>query len=157
LIFAKLKEEGDILMDDNFVEIPFPANGDIVYIIGIKRGNRFHPFYIGQSSRNIGRFGDYLKANFSAPTDFKVGEAIKYFFKKRCEVVIKYRESQNRTEDENALIKKYKESGASLLNVLQGYDYRRDDESKEREKVQEFVDNFLKTMDGPCEVSEVHS
>jgi hypothetical protein len=52
----------------NFNSLPYPEIKDIVYIIGVSTDSDFHPFYFGQPSRNIGRFGDYISAKFSAVT-----------------------------------------------------------------------------------------
>ncbi len=130
---------------DGYTQIPFPGNGDIVYIIGVIHKSKFFPFYIGQSSRNIGRFGDYVSAKFSASTDFKVGEAVRYLMKKNYEVSIKYKESENKTMEESQLISNYKEK-FPLLNDLKGYDYRKSDEEDERNKIHNFIDDYIRKV-----------
>src|SRR3990172_2147914 len=78
---------------DAFEEMEFPPYSDMVYIFFYVRGEDTErvPFYVGESSRHVGRFGDYVSAKFSAPTDFKVGEAVKYLRKRGLRVVIKFR------------------------------------------------------------------
>ena len=47
-----------------FSEMPFPENGNIVYVLCFKResSSDYVPFYVGESSRHVGRFGDYVSA-----------------------------------------------------------------------------------------------
>lgn len=127
---------------DDFNDIEFPRSGDIIYVIYFRANDKNRYFYIGQSSRNIGRLGDYLSAKFSASTDFKVGEAIKYLFSIGYKVGVKYKESKNREVDEKSLLdelrKKYK-----MLNDLPGYDYQTADETIERLKIHDFVRSLL--------------
>ena len=70
----------DVNLKD-FIDVMFPQYKKIVYILYFKDKNTNIeiPFYIGESSRGIGRFYDYLMAQFAASTDFKVGEAIRHF------------------------------------------------------------------------------
>ena len=58
----------------------FPRHRDIVYVICLRRkeAKDFIPFYVGESSRSVGRFGDYIASKFTASTDFQVGQAIQY-------------------------------------------------------------------------------
>jgi len=131
---------------DNFIEIPFPSKKEIVYQIGIILNDSFSPFYIGQSSRNIGRLGDYISAKFSASTDFKVGEAVRYLYNKNYQVVVRYSPSDNKLEDESRLLIKCKRIGLPMLNDLKGYDYKTAIEMEEREKIQDYVEYLLSTI-----------
>ena len=72
-----------------FAEMEFPQHRDIVYVFLYvpDEGAEPVPFYVGESSRHVGRFGDYMSANFTASTDFKVGEAVKYLQKSRFRVL----------------------------------------------------------------------
>jgi len=127
----------------DFIDIEFPLNPDIVYVLYFRKKNDSKEtfFYVRQSSRNIGRFGDYVKAGFAAPTDFKVGEAIRHLRKLGCFVGVKYKVSSNRKVEEKdimqALEKSYK-----LLNDLDGYDYKKADENNERLKVHTFINKI---------------
>ena len=122
--------------------IEFPTSGEIVYVIGIARGSSFVPIYVGESTRNIGRFGDYISARFSAQTDFKVGTAVKCLLERGEKVLIKYKHSPERREEQNELIRKIRAGGSRLLNDLPGYDYRVADEQAEKSKIRAFVDEY---------------
>lgn len=89
-----------------FEEMEFPKHRDIVYVLHYIQGEgaKTIPFYVGESSRHVGRFGDYVSANFTAATDFKVGEAVKYLREKGLRVVIKFQESHNRKEEEKRIL-----------------------------------------------------
>jgi hypothetical protein len=138
-------------MFSDFIQIPFSDENNIVYVVGIiYYKSKFIPFYVGQSSRNIGRFGDYISAKYTAPTDFKVGEAIKYFKSKKYEVFIKYKELKNSKEEEKKLIEnvreelqKYNKNNIKLLNDINGYNYQTSNEEQERKKIEDYVDGFL--------------
>jgi len=130
---------------NNFETITFPQAPEIVYVLGIEFKGEFAPFYVGQTSRNVGRFGDYVSAKFSASTDFKVGEAVKYFKKRGCSVKIKFKKSDRKEKEEkNLLIALRKDT--TLLNDLRGYNYKTANENEERQKIHQFVDEFLKRI-----------
>lgn len=127
---------------DGFEDFPFPTNGSIVYIIYFRgQENQFVPLYVGQTNRHAGRFGDYVSASFSAATDFKVGEAIKYLQGLGRQVCVKYKETLSPREDEAALLKQYRNS--SLLNHLPGYDYKSADQEEEKCRIHEFIARLL--------------
>ncbi len=130
---------------NEYQTISFPANSDIVYIIGIEEKDRFIPIYVGESSRNIGRFGDYVSAQFSAATDFKVGVAVKYLMKNGRRVAIKYKDSSERRREQNDAIAEIKKDGFSLLNDLEGYSYKTADRKKEIKKIENFIKEIIKT------------
>lgn len=130
---------------ENFETINFPQDPNIIYIIGIDYGKEFIPFYIGETSRNVGRFGDYISAKFSASTDFKVGEAIKYFIKNGYKIKIKFKKSKDRKKEEKELLSKLGKKFI-LLNDLKGYDYRYADKIKEAKKIYKFVKDLLKNL-----------
>ena len=137
---ASMIENGDCMkgLFSDFHDIEFPRNSDIVYIIYIVKDSEEIPIYAGESCRHMGRLGDYISANFSTPTDFKVGEAIKYIRTFGYNVRIKYKETLDRKNKERE-ISSYLRERYSLLNDLPGYDYLTAIESDERLKVQEFV------------------
>jgi len=83
----------------------------------------FIPFYVGETGRSLGRFGDYQSAKFSAATDFKVGKAVRRLRELGCSVVIRYRPSATRQSDERTLIQQLRAEKVPLLNDLQGYNY----------------------------------
>lgn len=127
-----------------FMDIVFPQHKNIVYIIYFidKDSNEEILFYVGESSRGIGRFGDYLTAQFTASTDFKVGEAIRYIKEQGFEVGIKYKESSNRKKEEQIYLKRFRRK-YRLLNDLEGYNYKKANKQDERKKVHEYVNIMI--------------
>jgi len=126
---------------ENYKEIPFPEEGNIVYVILYRTPTNpdSTPLYVGESTRNIGRFGDYIKANFRAQTDFKVGRVVRLLRNAGCEVIVRYATSQHRKVDERALIAKYRAKGIHLLNDLPGYNYKSGNEGDEERRLLDFV------------------
>lgn len=128
---------------DGFKDIEFPRYRDIIYAIYFRENDKDTYFYVGESSRHIGRLGDYLSAKFSAPTDFKVGEAIKYLLCIGYEVGVKYKESQNRKVDEKSVLDELSKN-SKMLNDLPGYDYKTADERQERLKIHDFIRSLFR-------------
>jgi len=126
--------------------ISFPADSSVVYVIGIEGKDRFIPIYVGESNRNIGRFGDYVSAQFTSPTDFKVGMTVRYLMEKRYRIGVKYKNSVQRRKEQSRLIKEIKRAGFKLLNDLKGYNYRTAVRDKEVEKIKGFVDEIIKAI-----------
>ena len=128
-----------------FSEMAFPSRRNIVYVLCCSKhhGSPSVPFYVGQSSRHVGRFGDYISANFSASTDFKVGEAVRYLLSAGFQVTIKYHETEDRKTDERLLIETLKSDGYALLNDLRNYDYQTADEGVERERIHCFAQQIV--------------
>lgn len=124
----------------DFTDMVFLEDKQIVYVLYFKSDDRKEivPFYVGESARGIGRFGDYVSAQFTASTDFKVGEAIRYLRSLRLVVGIKYKVSQYREAEEKKLIAALRKE-RQLLNDLKGYDYKLANEDDERAKVREFI------------------
>ncbi|MFA4941690.1 MAG: hypothetical protein WC582_03820 [Patescibacteria group bacterium] len=127
---------------NNFETISFPQHPKIVYILGIEFKGKFIPFYVGQTSRDVGRFGDYVSAKFSASTDFKVGEAVRCFKKQGYSVKIKLKNSNNKEKEEKDLLIILRRD-VKLLNDLEGYNYKTASENEERQKIHLFIDKFL--------------
>jgi len=134
----------DDFLLENYRTIDFPTtqNRNIVYALFFDVNGREICFYAGQSSRHIGRFGDYLSCQFTAPTDFRVGEAIKYLQEKRFVVRAKYREVIDPEAQERELIRQLSQT-FKLLNHLPAYDYRRSTAEVEKAKVRRFIDEVL--------------
>ena len=131
---------------DAFDEWEFPKHFDIVYVFHYVRSEStdLRPFYVGESSRHVGRFGDYMSANFSASTDFKVGEAVKYLHQRGLRVVVKFRKSLDRKADEKHLLQNLRGT-FRLLNDLKGYRYGSADTNTERLKIHQFIDQILES------------
>ena len=110
---------------NHFTELKFPENAEVVYVLIARLTNTRHelPFYVGETGRSFGRFGDYQAANFKAPTDFKVGTVIRQLRALKHEIFIKYHASKDRKQDEKKLIAHFKEAGISLLNNEPCYNY----------------------------------
>lgn len=114
---------------NEFMQIKFPVQPNIVYVICYKKDDRKEiPFYVGKSTRSIGRIGDYVSANFSAQTDFKVGKAIDYLREERgYEIIVRYLECNNIDEKEKEMIRAIESDGYKLLNNIDLlYDYNVD-------------------------------
>jgi len=128
----------------DFKELEFPPTSDIVYILYFRRpdDNSEVPFYVGVSSRHIGRIGDYVSAKYSAQTDYKVGEAIKLMRSSGLYIGIKYKETMNRKKEEREIINKLGEDYL-LLNVLKGYDYKKSNKEQDKNKIHEFVQKII--------------
>lgn len=124
-----------------FSSLPFPEYCELVYVLCYRRTNAepLRPFYIGETGRGLGRFGDYQAANFTAATDFKVGKAIQRLRNLGCEVTICYRASVERNVEEQALIASAREDNYPLLNDLPGYNHRTANQADELEKIHGFI------------------
>ena len=125
----------------NFSEI----KRDIVYIFYAEKENDKIPFYIGESGRGIGRFGDYISAKFSASTDFKIGNVSRLIENNGYTIIIEYDYSNDRKKREKELIQEYKSKfDNKLINGKFGYNYKIDDEKDILKKMKEFVNQNFK-------------
>lgn len=125
----------------DYKEIEFPQYQTIVYVlffVNKEIGDEI-PFYVGMSSRGIGRIGDHIMANFYAPTDFRVGEAVRNLRERGFDVRIKYKECDERKTEKRRIISILK-SKARLLNEIEGYDPTLSDEETERAKIHRFLE-----------------
>ena len=129
-------------MWQEFKTVPFPQESNIVYVVGIEESDKFFPIYVGESSRHIGRMGDFLSANLSAPTDFKVGKVVNLLREQGKNVVFKYKASSNRKQEEAKFIRRFQEEGYDLLNNVDNYD----SEEKFLERIKEYVTDILKRI-----------
>lgn len=127
-----------------FTELAFPKNANIVYVLCFKRHGSPDdtPFYVGESSRHLGRLGDYVSAKFAASTDFKVGQAVKQL-QVHGEVTFRYKDTNDRRSEEKKWIETIEAKGFKLLNRLGGYNYTKANEADEIRKVGEFVASLL--------------
>jgi len=111
--------------------------------LGLDIDGDFAPFYVGQSSRVLGRIADYQKANFSARTDFKVGETVSFFLGMNQNVKIAFKESADPERDEKHWIDEAKARGYLLLNL---FNLETDDENEARDKVHRRANEFLEHL-----------
>lgn len=132
----------------DFNVLDFPENIKVVYVIFFVKDNKEVPFYVGETGRFLGRISDYISANPKASTDFKVGEAIKYLQEKGYKIIIKYKPSENRGEEQNELIRYLQDQGHRLLNDLsvKNYTDKGFNETEERERIKRFCDNILANL-----------
>ncbi len=131
----------------DFNVLDFPEDTSAVYVVFSKKANKEIPIYVGETDIIQRRIGDYVSASFTASTDFKVGESIRYFQEKGFKVTIKYKsvKKEHRLEEEERIKKYLRGAGRQLLNDLEGYPYKTANEEKERQKVRSFCDNILKS------------
>jgi hypothetical protein len=135
---------------EGFSTVDFPPiNREVpgfVYVWCWINGSEEVPFYVGQTKRVWGRLDDYYWAMFSASTDFRVGEAIRYLSTKGYRIVLKYRPSADPLREEAEILKSLDERDHRiLLNHLDGFDYRTADEAEERRRVQQFIGTLLES------------
>ena len=134
---------------EGFTTVDFPPlNHEIprfVYVLCWVNELEEVPFYVGQTTRIWGRLDDYYWATLSAPTDFRVGEAVRYLGAKGLRVVVKYKHVADSRSYEREVIAELRELRGtdSLLNDLRAFDWKNADAFKERLRVQEFVDRLL--------------
>lgn len=129
---------------EGFAVLEFPRKSserkEFVYVFCWIDGGVEVPFYVGQTSRMWGRLDDYYWAVFSACTDFRVGEAIRYLCAKGYRVVVRYKQCADGRACENDIIGKLHQDGRTLLNDAAGYDYRTAIEADERKRIQVSVE-----------------
>lgn len=132
---------------DGFQQLAFrpKQEGDVgfVYVLLLVSASGETPFYVGQTKRPWGRLDDYYWAEFSACTDFRVGEAVRHLCAKGFSVIFRYRQSANPLEEERKIISTLRKEGKQLLNCLDAFDYQTADEQNERTRVQDFMDRLL--------------
>lgn len=137
-----IRMQNEIKELKDFKTIDFPENMGVVYVVFYRLKYGDIPLYVGETNRLQGRIGDYISADFKAPTNFKVGEAIKYLQKRGYRVIIRYKPSEDRKREQNELIKYFQGSGCyRLLNELIGYDPKKTDENEERKRIRKFLLN----------------
>ena len=121
-----------------------PRSGlGFVYILYWIFGEKHVPFYVGQTQAIWGRLNDYYWADFQAPTDFRVGEAVKYLHAKGFRITVKYKISDDRQKEERSIIREFRAQGVRLLNDRRGYDYRTSKKDRERSKIQGYIDTLI--------------
>jgi len=130
-------------MLDDWNVLDFPENTSSIYVIFIVKEKNEIPIYVGETARLYGRIGDYGTANFTAQTDFMVGEAIKYFREKGYQIIIKYKFSANRKKEEKTIKESFKNQGFRLLSEMGGYNYTKANEIEERNRIKEFCDKMI--------------
>jgi hypothetical protein len=132
---------------DDYETQEFVAEHPANYLVGFVRDSDFVPFYVGETGHLTCRNADYVRAAFAAPTDFKVGTAIRSLRIKGFKILLKHRigstDPIERKEAQDREIAKLKSLGYTLLNDLRGYSYRSSTKAKEEEKVENFLTSLL--------------
>jgi hypothetical protein len=133
-----------------FKVMEFPEREGIVYVLCFIKGKKEVPFYVGESDVFHRRMAEYMDPQFSASTDFKVGEAIKYFQEKGYRIVVRWKrvakkwQNEKRRKEEKKLIQELMWDDCRLLNSLKGYDYKTADKKAEREKILQFCSEIAR-------------
>jgi hypothetical protein len=140
---ALLKDFKSVTWDACSTSIP-GGPGTHVYVMVVRTDDGVFPLYVGLTSRLLGRVGDYQAAQFQAPTDFRVGEAITYLaVEKKCQLDFLFRESATARKDEKLLVRELLLCGYPLLSFLGSFDYKDTTETEERKVVHRFCDMAL--------------
>ena len=129
----------------NVPSFPEPGtSGGYVYVLfwTTLEGSNI-PFYVGQTKRLRNRMWDYCEAQFSACTDFRVGEAVKYLREKGHRVTVGYKTSDHPRIEERSIIRELQVSGPRLINGLVAYDHAGCTKEEERRFIQRFCDLIL--------------
>lgn len=131
------------------IEFPMQRRG-VVYVFFCAINDAEVPFYVGETYRFAERMGDYFRAQFAAPTDFKVGEAVRRLTSTEdARVTVGYRECrdpEDRKHAEAELINSLRKKGVKLLNDITGYDYRTADQDAEQHRVNDFCDELIAAL-----------
>ena len=138
---------------EGFNTIDFGTSREgVVYVFFVATETEEIPFYVGETDRFQGRMDDYVRAQFAAPTDFKVGEAVRYLRDaKNYRVIVKYKVTANRSTEEARIIQGLHSEGKRLLNDLPDYEYRTGSKEERAEKIsraQEIVQRFCDSLTG---------
>ena len=98
----------------------FPKDMSTVYVVFYIKGNKETPVYVGETESIQRRIGEYVSASFTMHTDFKVGEAIRYFQERGHQVIIRYKATreEQRKEQEKKIKTALKQAGYKLLDEL---------------------------------------
>ena len=136
----------------NFAVAGFPTVLDFpqwdvsaVYIVFCISKEKEIPIYVGETNSIRRRIGEYISTNFTMHTNFKVGNAIRYFQEKRYEVKVKYEVTEYRKEREDKIKAELQQAGYELLNDLKGYNDKTANEEEERQRVRVFCDDILRS------------
>jgi hypothetical protein len=130
-------------------DFPTRAAGGFVYLLCWVGEQHEVPFYVVETSRFNERIDDYCSRHFTAPTDFRVGEAVCYLRDmKGFRIVVRYKPSFadriKRRREEYLTIRNLQTSGARLLNDLVSYSYNNATQEDERSAIHTFCDILVR-------------
>jgi hypothetical protein len=117
-----------------------PSFPGFIYVLFWVRNGVEQPFYVGQTKTIWRRLDDYYWAQFQACTDFRVGEAVKYFSSKSYSIMVKYKACTDSLKEERKVIDGLHLENRLLLNDFRSYNYRTADEEQERAALKKFID-----------------
>jgi hypothetical protein len=132
----------------DFEELEFPQApservGEVYVLLFVMSSGEI-PFYVGQTMRFTGRMDDYFWAQFTASTDFKVGEAVRYFRDELGHrIIVRHKQSSSRREEEKSIIDRLQNEGFRLLNHCPNYDYKAANEADVRKAIRSYCDTLL--------------
>jgi hypothetical protein len=84
-------KEDSVTLFDEYETEGFVAERPANYVVGFLRGADFVPFYVGETGHMTCRAANYVRAAFAAPTDFRVGMAVKSLRAKGFRILLKHR------------------------------------------------------------------
>ena len=133
------------LENDGFVTVPFPEDEGIVYVLSFSHAHVCEavPFYVGESRRGMRRIADYGSAQFGAPTDFRVGTAVRMLRERGCKVFVSSKPHPERRASERELIARLRSQGFRLLNDEPSYNYKSTSKAAARANVETYVLQIL--------------
>jgi hypothetical protein len=128
-----------------------PAGGYVYVIAWSLRDGPSIPLYVGETDRlwgGFGRMSDYCTAQFHAPTDFHVGEAVRYLRdNKTCRIMLLFKKASDDRKDrrkyEHRLTRELQASGVRLMNGLARHNYKSDEVKAERQFIQQLCDSLI--------------
>jgi hypothetical protein len=121
------------------------SDGPGLYVLVVTVNCLRFPIYVGQTGNIQHRFAEYCYSDWYAPTDFRVGSAVKYFSSLQASIELFFNEipgdsASVRRRAEHKLIREFLLNGMPLLNSLSAYDYKTASRDDERKIVERFCD-----------------
>jgi hypothetical protein len=134
---------------DGWITVDFPHGTGVVYVFYATKDGKEIPFYVGQTGSFVCRMADYSRAHFDPPTDFNVGEAVKYLRdQKSYQIKVKFGRSSDleaeRLKDEDKIKQGFLSENWLLLNNKIGYDPKVQDKDIQQKRVQDLCDDIIR-------------
>ncbi len=134
---------------DGWITVDFPEGTGVVYVFYAVKDGKEIPFYVGETGSFVCRMVDYSRARFDPPTDFNVGEAVKYLRdQKSYQIKVKFGRSSDleaeRRKDEDQTKQGFLSKNWLLLNNKIGYDPKTQDKDIQRKRVQDLCDDIIR-------------
>jgi len=137
---------------DGWVTVDFPQGTGVVYVFYAVEGGRQFPFYVGETGSLVCRMADHFRASFTCPTDFNVGNAVKYLRdQKGYEVKVKFGRSfdqkPERLKDEDKIKQELISKKWLLLNGELGYDLKTQTQDAQLQLVKNLCDKIIRNSE----------